>query len=85
MVDDFLFQLRAPIEKRLREQLARHLRIDPNIDRGKIVDIQIRQERERLEGQALVYEDAGQDMQGELVRMLIDDWLPELAQQLKRR
>ena len=85
MVDDFLAQLRAAIEKRVREQLARHLRVDPNADVGKIIDIQIRQERERLQGQALEYEDAGQDRQAELVRMLTEDWLPELAQQLERR
>ena len=85
MVDNFLAQLRAAIEKRVREQLARGLQVDPNADLRKIIAIQIGQERERLELQALEYEDAGSDMRAEVVRMLIDDWLPELAQQLKRR
>jgi hypothetical protein len=85
MVDNFLAQLRAAIEKRVREQLARGLQVDPNADLRKIIDIEIGQERERLESQALEYEDAGGDRRAELVRMLIDDWLPELAQQLKRR
>jgi hypothetical protein len=85
MVDDVLAQVRTAIEKRVREQLARHLRVDPNADVRKIVDIQIRQERERLEMQALEHEDAGQDRLAELVHMLIADWLPELARQLKRR
>jgi hypothetical protein len=85
MVDDFLAQSRTAIEKRVWEQLVRHLRVDPNADLRKIIDIQIHQERERLEMQALEHEDAGQDRLAELVHMLIDDWLPELAQQLKRR
>ena len=85
MADDFLAQLKVAIEKRVREQLARHLRVDPNADFRKIVDIQIRHERERLEMKALEHEDAGQDRLAELIRMLIADWLPELTQQLKRR
>ena len=85
MVDNFLAQLRAAIEKRVREQLARGLQVDPKADLRKIIDIQIGQERERLELQALEYEDAGGDRRAEVVRMLIDDWLPELAQQLERR
>jgi hypothetical protein len=85
MVDDFLAKLRTAIEKRVREQLAPHLRVDPNADLRKIIDIQIRQERERLERQALEYEDAGQDRLAELVRMLIDDWLPDLVRELERR
>ena len=85
MVDNFLAQLRAAIEKRVREQLARGLQVDPKADLRKIIDIQIGQERERLESRALEYEDAGGDRRAEVVRMLIDDWLPELAQQLERR
>jgi hypothetical protein len=85
MVDNFLAQLRTAIEKRVREQLARRLQVDPNADLPKIIVIQIGQERERLESQALEYEDAGRYKQAELVRMLIDDWLPELAQQLRQR
>ena len=76
---------KAAIEKRVREQLARCLQVDPDADLHKIIDIQIGQERERLESQALEYEDAGGDRPAELVRMLIDDWLPELAQQLRKR
>jgi len=77
--------VRATFERRVREQVARHLRADPNADHCKIIDIQMRQERERLERQALEYEDSGQDRQAELIHTLIDDWLPELARELKRR
>ena len=85
MADDFLIQVRAAIERRVREQLARHMSVEPNIDHGQIIDIQMRQERERLERQALEYEDAGKDRLAELMHTLIEDWLPELTQELKRR
>jgi hypothetical protein len=47
--DNFMASYRAGIESRVREQLVRHLNVDPTIDRRRVVEIQIGQEREKLE------------------------------------
>ena len=83
--EEFLQQLRSPVEKRVREQLRRHARIDPDVNYGNVVNIQIGQEAERLERMYEKYDDDGQDGLAEAIRALIDDWLPELANILKRR
>ena len=85
MPDEGEEQLRSLVEKRVREQLKRHARIDPNVDYGNVVNIQIGQEAERLERMYEKYDDDGQDRLAEAIRALIDDWLPELANRLKRR
>ncbi len=84
MTDDIVAQLRADVEQRVREQLARHQRIEPTIDLSQVVDIQIGQERERMERVAEKFYDEGKDNIAEFVDAVID-WLPELAQDLKRR
>lgn len=40
---------RSDIERRVRDQVRRHLNIDPNIDPRRVVEIQIQQEQEKLE------------------------------------
>ena len=85
MADDVLAQLKAVIEKRVREQLVRHHQIDPTIDRQKIVDIQIRQEHERLVRLGEKSEENDQDELAEVARILAEEWLPSFAQELKRR
>ncbi len=52
LFEEAIEQYQAMIEKRVREQVARHHHVDPTIDRKRIVEIQIRQERERLERMA---------------------------------
>lgn len=85
MVDDVIAEIQATIERRVREQLARHFRVDPNIEPRKVVDIQIEQERERLDRMAEKFENDGKDNLAEFVRVLADEWLPEFSQELKRR
>ena len=83
MADDVLAQLRATIEGRVREQLARHQRVDPNMDPRRVVDIQIEQERERLEGMRDKFENQGKDDLAEAVRILADEWLRQLSRELQ--
>ncbi len=83
--DDLIATLRTQIEGRLREQLQRHQKINPHSDWRQIVDIQINQECERLERMSKKFEDQGQQAVADVVHSLIDDYLPELSQQLKKR
>ncbi len=84
-IDRFLAAIRAKVEDRIREQLARHHRVNPNIDPRQVIEIQIKQEGERLERSAEKYEDEGKDNMAELCRSLAEEWLPELSQILQRR
>ena len=84
MADDFMAELRSDIEQRVREQLARHQRVDPTVELSQVVDIQIDQEREKLERKIEKLEDEGKDEVAEGLNLVID-WLSELAQDLKRR
>jgi hypothetical protein len=83
--EDFLAKHRSGIERKLREQIARHQRVDPTVERKRVVEIVIRQERERLERLRDRSEEAGQDDVADLNDVLIDDWLPDLERQLKTR
>ena len=42
--DDLLLKMRQIPERRVRDQLRRHLAIDPNADADRIIDLQIQQE-----------------------------------------
>jgi hypothetical protein len=77
---DHLAELRAGIEARVREQIERHLRVDPRANIARIVELQMRQEEERLE--RLI--DEADDSQSEALLALLA-WLPQCEQQLKRR
>ena len=81
--DDFLANLRRKIEARVRDQVGRHLRVSPHIDRKQVIDIQISQEREKMERIAGRLDDEDKSRPAELVRALIKEWLPELARDLK--
>jgi hypothetical protein len=84
MSDDFILEVRAGIEARVRDQLKRHLSINPNGDPRRVVDIQMDQEREKLERLAQRYEEEGNENAADACRSIIE-WLSDLAQQLKRR
>jgi len=75
-----LAELRAEVEARVREQIERHLRVDPGADIRRIVEMQMRQEEERLE--RLI--DEADEAQSEALLALMA-WLPQFEQQLKRR
>ena len=81
--DNFLAQIRGIIEGRVREQLNRHLSIDPSIDRRQIIDIQMRQEREYIE-RLIEENEEEQPAQAEALRGLLN-WLPQLERTLKGR
>ena len=83
--DKLLLDLRAGVEKRIREQLARHTRVSPNVDYNAVVEIQMGQETERLERIYEKFDDEGQDAPADFVRGLIDDWLHELGNKLMGR
>ena len=75
-----LAELRAEVEARVREQIERHLRVDPRANIARIVEMQMRQEQERLE--RLI--DEADEAQAEALLALMA-WLPQFEQQLKRR
>ena len=77
---DYLAELRAGIEARVREQIERHLRVDPRANIARIVEMQMRQEEERLE--RLIDEAEGDQAEALLAVMA---WLPQFERQLKRR
>lgn len=72
---------RKTIEDRLAEQMARHVRVSPKIDPKHVVDLQIKQERERLER---AIQRADSQIQIDVYRALLE-WLSELAQKLRSR
>ena len=80
-VDKFLASLRARIESRVREQLVRHSRVDPTSDRKQIVELQMKQEREKLE--RLIEEHEENPAMSDAYQAILD-WLPELERDIKR-
>ena len=72
---------RKAIEGRLAEQIARHSGVSSSVDPKRVVDIQIGQERERLEN---AMREADSQIQIDVYRALLE-WLSELAQKLKSR
>ena len=82
--DRFLGELKTGIKKRTAEQMERHQRVDPNVSREQVLDIQLDQEREKLLGLAEKFEEDGQDRLAEFCRILADEWLSELRVELLR-
>lgn len=80
MGNEFLVQYRASIEQRIREQIERHQRINPNLDPRRVVEIQMKQEQERLE--KLIDDENTSPPMVELLEQLID-WLPQLEHKFK--
>lgn len=79
--NDVLAQIRGAIEQRINEQLERQRRVSPNIDPRTVVDMQIQQEKERLE-KALETEES--PAMAKALKALLD-WLPQFAKKLKGR
>jgi hypothetical protein len=77
--DSFLIQIRSPIERRINEQIERHRRITPDVDIRNVIDIQIRQEIEKLN---LLLENEEDPTMAKAFQILIE-WLPQFARQLK--
>ena len=67
----------------MRDQVQRHARIDPNVDPRRIVDIQIGQEKAKLQRLADEKDREGEHKQRDLFEALIE-WLPELVSELAR-
>jgi hypothetical protein len=80
----FLADVREIIEARVKEQLDRHLRVDPNTDPRSVIDIQMEQERELLGCMETKFADNGDDNLADMARALRDEWLPELRRKLWR-
>ena len=79
---ELLAEARARIEGRVREQIDRHLRVSPTSPIERIVEIQMKDEREKLER---LIDAADEDPAQAEVLMSLLGWLPQLEQQLKRR
>ncbi|HTF15559.1 MAG TPA: hypothetical protein VK643_12915 [Burkholderiales bacterium] len=79
--DQILAQIRTAIEQRIDEQLERQRRVSPNIDPRKVVDIQIQQEKEKIEK----YLEEEENPALASAHRAILDWLPQLAKKLKER
>lgn len=79
--DNTIAQIRVVIEQRVNEQLERQRKVSPNIDPRTVVDMQIQQEKERLEKKLDAEESPAM---AEAFKALLA-WLPELARELKGR
>ncbi len=79
--DDILVEYRAMVERRVREQIARH-NVSPVADPRRAVEIQMQQERELLE--RLIEKDETTPEEAEIFRLLIE-WLPQLERKIKGR
>lgn len=79
-MDNFLADYRKTIEDRVREQLERSFRVTPTPNIDRIVDLQIQQEKERLENLLGTQEDK---IMVQSLRSLIN-WLPQLGRNMKR-
>ena len=75
-----LAELQRAIEARVREQIERHLRVNPHANLARAIDIQMQEERDRLE--RLVDEADGEQAEALLALMA---WLPQFERELKRR
>ena len=75
-----LAELRAEVEARVREQIERHLRVNPHANLARAIDIQLQEERDRLE--RLVDEADGEQAEALLALMA---WLPQFERELRRR
>lgn len=80
---DFLLAYRGAVERRVREQIERHQNINPNTDPRRIVEIQIQQERERLEH--LIAGEETTAAQAGVYRVLLVEYLPDLERRLRGR
>jgi hypothetical protein len=79
---EFLVQYRALVESRVREQIERHQKVNLNGDPRRVVEIQMKQERESIE--LLIAADDTTTSQVELLQELIE-WLPQLQRRLVGR
>lgn len=85
MTDDennFLIQYQTMVERHVLEQIARHQNVDAIADPRRAVEIQIKQEEEKLE--RLIEKDETTPAQAEIFRTLIE-WLPQLERKIKGR
>jgi hypothetical protein len=81
-VTNFLLQYQDTVERRIREQIERHQRVNPNADPRRAVAMQMKQEREQLE--RLIEADDTTANQAEALFQLIA-WLPQLERKLTGR
>ena len=81
--DQFLATVRSNIEARVREQIERHQRVDPNCNIRRVVEMQMQQEREKLE-QLIERSEEESPAQAEALFALLA-WLPQLENELKSR
>jgi len=80
----------AAMDLKVREQIDRHLSVNPSTDPKKVVELTIRQEteRQRLKLTRLLASDPSaenDEIRLSVLQSLIDDVLPELERILKRR
>jgi hypothetical protein len=81
--EQFLATVRRNIEARVREQIERHQRVDPNCNIRRVVEIQMQQEREKLERLIENNEEESPAQTEALFALLA--WLPQLENELKNR
>lgn len=83
--DKVLTDLRSQIEQRVKKQVERHARVNPNFNQGQVVEKQFQFEKERLEKIVQSFEDDGDHVTANLVQELIEFWLPDLKEKLVKR
>lgn len=89
MSEDPWGPVRAKLKAKVIEQINRHRAVDPNTNAKKMVELQIRLEKETFKKRLKRIEDGeveDQDGTRELMlRLTMDHVLPEVEQQLKRQ
>ena len=78
-------QTMTEVEALVREQTRRRALADPDADWNRIVQIEIENVQATLERLAADFEDEGEPGGADLVRSLIEDWLPVLTRELGAR
>ena len=75
------------LEGRIRDQIKRSQSVDSNTDPRKVIELQIKFEKDRLQQRLTKLEEAEDaDEVGEMsLRYLINEFLPQLERKLKTR
>ncbi|MDP6709543.1 MAG: hypothetical protein QF893_24660 [Alphaproteobacteria bacterium] len=80
---EIVLKTMTEVEAMVRQQIQKRALANPGTVRSQIVDIEIEQVRATLERLVDAFEDEGELGGADLVRSLIDEWLPVLSRELR--
>ena len=82
---EIVLKTMTEVEALVREQTQRRALANPDADWNQIIEIEIENVKATLERLAADFEDEGEPGGADLVRSLIEDWLPVLTRELGSR